>query len=110
MRQLKWVALSKTALSIADVQIISVNGKRLVLVKHDEEFYAFTSKCPHAGADLANGWCSKGYLICPVHRYQYHLKSGRGASGQGDYLKNYPVRVSGDQLFIGFNKPWFRFW
>lgn len=107
---MEWVSIAISSLSIADVQPVVVKGKRLVLVKENNQFYVFKNKCPHAGADLGNAWCKEGYLVCPIHRYKYSLESGRGAIGQGDYLKNYPTKVVGDHVFIGFKKPWFRFW
>ncbi len=107
---MEWVKVAKSLLSAADVQAISVKGKRLVLVKQAGEFHAFTSKCPHAGADLATAWCEKGYLVCPIHRHAYNLKNGRGAIGQGDYLTKYLVKNQEDHLLIGLPKPWFKFW
>jgi len=107
---MEWFPVAISSLSVADVQLIRVKGKRLVLVKSNDRFFAFTSKCPHAGADLSTGWCNKGYLVCPVHRYSYNLENGRGATGQGDYLKRYPVKIDNNNILIGFEKPWFKFW
>jgi nitrite reductase/ring-hydroxylating ferredoxin subunit len=107
---MEWVSIEISKLSIADVQQISVKGKKLTLVRQHKNFYVFTNKCPHAGSDITNGWCENGYLVCPVHRYKYNLLNGRGVSGQGDYLKTYPVKVEGNNLFIGFINPWFKFW
>ncbi len=107
---MQWFSIPVASLSVADVQSITVNSKRLTLVKNNDKFYVFTNKCPHAGADLSNGWCKEGFLVCPVHRYQYQLENGRGAIGQGDYLKKYPVKIIEGNLMIGFKKPWFQFW
>ena len=107
---MEWVSVDISTLSVANVQLIIVKGKKLILVKQEGRFYVFTNKCPHAGADLSAGWCQKGYLICPVHRYSYNLQNGRGAKGQGDYLKNYPTKILENNLLIGFKKPWFKFW
>jgi 3-phenylpropionate/trans-cinnamate dioxygenase ferredoxin subunit len=107
---MEWFPVAIFSLSSADVQLIVIKGKKLILVKEEGRFYVFTNKCPHAGAGLSAGWCQKGFLVCPVHRYSYNLENGRGAKGQGDYLKNYPTKVEGNTLFIGFKKPWFKFW
>ncbi len=107
---MEWIAITISSLSSADVQAVIINGKRLVLVKENNKFYVFKSKCPHAGADLSNGRCKEGYLICPVHHYKYSLEHGRGAEGQGDYLKNYPTKIEGENILVGFKKPWFKFW
>jgi nitrite reductase (NADH) small subunit/3-phenylpropionate/trans-cinnamate dioxygenase ferredoxin subunit len=31
----------------------------------------------HAGAPLKNGWCERGKVICPFHRHEFDLISGR---------------------------------
>lgn len=107
---MEWVSIAISSLSIADVQPIFINGKRIILVKNEDTFYAFSSKCPHAGEDLGSGWCKEGYLVCPVHRHSYNLENGRGAKGQGDYLRKYPAKVVGDCVLVGVKKPWFKFW
>ncbi|HEX7366155.1 MAG TPA: Rieske (2Fe-2S) protein [Pelobium sp.] len=107
---MKWIKIAIASLSPADVQLINLKKQKLVLVRKDNHFYVFKNKCPHAGADLSNGWCKNDYLVCPIHRYSYQLKNGKGAKGQGDYLKHYPVKIAGDQLLIGLKEPWFKFW
>lgn len=107
---MKWISIELTSLNSNEVQTIYINGKKLLLVSKEESFFVFASKCPHAGADLSGAWCKGDFLVCPVHRYQYQLLNGRGAPGQGDYLKNYPTKIENGKLWIGFKKPWFRFW
>lgn len=86
------------------VTSVKVTGKKLCIVKSGENFFAAQSKCPHAGADLSRGWCKKEKLICPYHRYEYDLHSGRGAKGQGDYIRIYPTEIRNDGVYIGFNE------
>lgn len=105
-----WIKIAISSLSVADIQLIKVKNKQLILVRDGDVFYAFKNKCPHAGADLSNAWCKEGYLVCPIHRYSYNLKNGRGAKGQGDYLKQYPIKIIGNDILIGVKKPWFKFW
>ncbi|WP_017257632.1 Rieske (2Fe-2S) protein [Pedobacter arcticus] len=107
---MKWFTIPLSSLSSADVQLIVVNSKKLTLVQHQGNYHVFANKCPHAGGDLTNGWCTEGFLVCPIHRYQYNLENGRGAIGQGDYLRKYPVKIVGENLMVGFKKLWFKFW
>jgi nitrite reductase/ring-hydroxylating ferredoxin subunit len=89
---------------------IKVNNKKLCLIKYQEEIYATQPTCPHAGGILSGGWCREGNLICPIHRYEYNLNTGRGAKGQGDYIRVYPIELRSDGLFIGFKESlWQRF-
>lgn len=101
-----WHQILKIDLKAVEVQVVHVGGRKICLVNDGLNYYATALNCPHAGASLTNGWCEQGYLVCPVHRYQYDLKSGRGASGQGDYLAIYPVKQAQDYILIGMKKSW----
>jgi nitrite reductase/ring-hydroxylating ferredoxin subunit len=105
---MKWVAFDKIKLNNTPLQIINVNGVKICLVKFEDKYYATSSKCPHAGADISQGWCENGYLVCPFHRYQYNLETGRGIAGQGDYIQKYPVKENENQLLICFKENWWK--
>jgi len=40
-------------------------------------------------------------IVCPLHRYKFSLMNGRNVSGEGYYLKTYPVEVREDGVFVG---------
>lgn len=106
---MKWVEINQSELTEKAIQTILVEGKRLVLVKFKEQFFVTESKCPHAGADISQGWCNdEGNLVCPFHRNEYQLVNGRGKAGQGDYLKIYPTRFENQKLYVGINNSWWR--
>lgn len=89
---------------------IKVNGKKLCLVKNEQKLYVVQNTCPHAGGILSGGWCKDGNLVCPIHRYEYNLTTGRGAEGQGDYINIYPIELRADGLYVGFKQSlWERF-
>lgn len=106
MRQ-KWVKVELPKLQQNYVRSIDVGGKLLTLVREDGVYRVFQAKCPHAGAALFNGWCEKGKLICPVHRYSYDLVSGKGSEGQGDYLTVYPTKLKADGFYVAIKQS---FW
>ena len=68
--------------------------------------FALAARCPHAGADISNGWCKDGKLVCPFHRYSYDIRTGRGSPGQGDYIKKYPTEIRSDGIYVGINSIW----
>ena len=88
------------------IRLIKVEGKKICVVKVDDEFFATQSKCPHAGADLSQGFCKDKKLICAFHRYEYDLNTGRGSPGQGDYINIYPIEQREDGIYIGFKEKW----
>ncbi|RZK41686.1 MAG: Rieske (2Fe-2S) protein [Pedobacter sp.] len=89
---------------------ISLNGKKLCFIREKNKFHVVQNNCPHAGGILSGGWCKEGEVICPVHRWGYNLKTGRGAEGQGDYITVYPVEERADGIYVGFKESlWERF-
>jgi nitrite reductase/ring-hydroxylating ferredoxin subunit len=81
-------------------------GKTICLVGYDNEIFALSAKCPHAGGDLTQGWCKEGKLICPVHRYSFDLKTGKGSEGQNDFIESYPVEIKDDAIYVGITSFW----
>ncbi len=109
---MKWIKVFPPGISgSADfMRSIPVSGRNICFVKLDDDLYAVQNKCPHAGADLSQGWCSEGKLVCPYHRHEFDLETGRGAPGQGDYIDTYPIENRADGVYIGIKDPWWKFW
>ena len=81
---------------------LEVANKDICIAIHDNNLHACTQKCPHAGGDLSQGWLDAiGNIVCPLHRYKYDLKNGRNISGEGYYLKTYPIETRKDGIYIG---------
>lgn len=94
-------------LDFADNQIamVVVKGKKICIGKYREAAFAFASKCPHAGGSLADGHIDAlGNVVCPLHRYKFSIQNGRNSSGEGYYLKHWPVEMRESGLFIGFEE------
>jgi nitrite reductase/ring-hydroxylating ferredoxin subunit len=81
-------------------------GKTLCLVGFDNQIFALSARCPHAGGDLSTGWCKNRKLICPVHRYSYSLDTGKGSEGQNDYIESYPVEIRDNSIYVGISSFW----
>ena len=107
---MKWFKIETAIPSQDFVNEIVVNGRKLCLVRYESELHAIQHTCPHAGGILSGGWCKEGNIICPIHRWGYDLRTGRGAEGQGDYIKVYPLDLRADGVYVGFKESlWERF-
>lgn len=81
---------------------LTVSGKTVCIALHNDTLYACTQKCPHAGGILAEGYLdATGNIICPLHRYKFSLQNGRNISGEGYYLKTFPVELRAEGVFVG---------
>ena len=101
----KWF---KIAESIAEINFsssglaeIDVNGKRICIGLFNDTLFACTQKCPHAGGILSEGYIdTAGNIVCPLHRYKYSLQNGRNVSGEGYFLKTFPVESREDGVYV----------
>jgi nitrite reductase/ring-hydroxylating ferredoxin subunit len=102
----------KIAASIEEINF-SVNGlaevtagnKSICIALHQNELFACTQKCPHAGGIMADGHIdATGNIVCPLHRYKYSLNNGRNTCGEGYFLKTFPVEMRLEGIFVGLEK------
>jgi len=105
---IKWHKVERPLPEGEFVMQVSVDGKKLCLVRHEERLYAVQNSCPHAGGILSGGWCKNGHLVCPIHRWEYSLETGRGSAGQGDYIDQYLVESRPDGVYIGIKQGFWK--
>jgi len=111
----KWYKIAET---IAELEFggnnllqAEVAGKRVCLARTSKGIAACAAKCPHAGGTMADGFLDKSdHIICPVHRYTFNLVNGRDLSGEGYYLRIYPVELRDSGIFLGIEEAGFLGW
>jgi len=88
-----------------EITVLEVNGKKICCARHQSQLYAFAYKCPHASGIMGDGFIDDaGNVVCPIHRYRFSMKNGYNSSGEGYYLKTYPVEERADGIFVGMEK------
>lgn len=98
---MKWHKTPSSALSSdAPIQLWKIGGTRFCLISYEGKWYATSAKCPHAGANLAAGWCENGLLVCPYHRHKFDLNHGKGAAGQNNSIRTYKLEHRDDGWYI----------
>lgn len=94
--------INEIEFSANNIGVIKVDGKKICVGRHGEQVYAFAYKCPHAGGIMADGYIDAlGNVVCPLHRYKYDMKNGRNVSGEGYYLKHWPIEMRDDGVYVG---------
>jgi nitrite reductase/ring-hydroxylating ferredoxin subunit len=87
-------------LAHGDLIAVEIEGRRLVLGRDRERYFATQRTCLHQGGDLVEGLVSRGHLICPVHGWRFDVGSGRLDGSPETCLATYAVRVVGDAIQI----------
>lgn len=97
------IADSELDLIFPSGNIISVKAgdKMICIGKHNNNYFAFQRNCPHAGADLSKGYIDPvGNVVCPLHHYKFSVENGRNVSGEGYFLKRYPLEIREDGVWV----------
>jgi nitrite reductase/ring-hydroxylating ferredoxin subunit len=107
--EIRWVRIAEFIEEIEfnsnGIAETDADGKKVCIAKSDGQLYAFAHKCPHAGGFFSDGYLDAlGNVVCPLHRYRFCLKNGRNVSGEGYYLKTWPVEVRENGVFVGLEK------
>jgi nitrite reductase/ring-hydroxylating ferredoxin subunit len=105
---IKWHKIAEDVSELNTLTEIEIGNKKICVVIHNKEFYACAAKCPHASGIMADGYVDAlGNIVCPLHRYKFNLKNGINISGEGYFLKTYPVECRNDGVFVGFRQNTF---
>ena len=109
MKKLTWHkiagSLEEIDLPASGLTELEIAGKKVCLTLYKEQLFACAAKCPHAGGTMAVGYTDAlGNIVCPLHRYKFSLQNGRNTSGEGYFLKTYPVEVREEGIFIAFEE------
>ena len=89
---------------------IEASGRKLLLARVGDRFYAAQRKCPHLGFNLCRGSLDGASVICPLHKAKFDLASGAierdpkllflNMKAKTD-LAVYPVRIEGEEVLVG---------
>ncbi len=66
------------------MEIVEVQGQRIVLIKRFGKIYALDNTCPHLGGSLGRGALKDNTVICPLHHWTFDLSTGRAVEGVPD--------------------------
>ena len=83
---------------------VRIGETQIALCRIGETLHAFENVCPHAYALLSDGFVEDGEIECPLHAARFEIATGRCIAPPADRdLAIYPVRVVGDEVFVGVN-------
>jgi nitrite reductase/ring-hydroxylating ferredoxin subunit len=112
IEKIRWVKVSESLEEVSfgpnNLAEVMADDKQVCIGKYKEELFAFAAKCPHASGLLAEGFIDAvGNVVCPMHRYKFCMKNGRNVSGEGYYLKHWPVEVREEGVYVGLESKSF---
>lgn len=81
---------------------VSVDGKEVLVVNLDGNYFAMDDTCTHSGASLSEGQLDGSTVTCPWHGSTWDCKTGKLEKfpAKINDLKSYKVTVESDNIFI----------
>ena len=82
-----------------EIRTFKIGGRWLAIGRTAEGYFAIDDLCPHAGGSLGEGMLDGECVLCPIHGYSYHVRSGEGMD-DGEEVAVHEVKLEGDVLRI----------
>lgn len=82
-------------------KVIVVFGHPVALFNVDGMYHAVSNVCLHRGGPIGEGTLDGTTVTCPLHGWQYDVRSGRNLANPLARLRTYAVRVEGDDILVG---------
>jgi nitrite reductase (NADH) small subunit len=60
---------------------VTIDGRRIAVVRLADGFAAIDAECPHRGGPLADGIVADSCVTCPLHGWRFDLRSGEPVGG-----------------------------
>lgn len=109
---LNWVKIAETEdeISFNENHLAEIKTEQRVICvgRYRGKLFAFASVCPHASGRFINSYIdAMGNVVCPIHRYKFCISNGKNVTGEGYFLRNWPVEMREDGVFVGLQKGFF---
>jgi len=72
---------------------VHVGGRELALFNISGQFYALDGRCPHRGGPLGEGITENGHVYCPLHGWEFDVKTGACINNPEKRADCFPARV-----------------
>ena len=96
-----WVAVLKTdQLEEGEGTTVFVNERDIALYRYQGEFYALDNRCVHRGGQLGDGHMEGANVICPLHQWDYDVRTGVSRYNADEKVAVYAVRIKGAAVEI----------
>ena len=87
-------------IGLGQMRLVDVNGRSLLICNAFGDFYAINPVCPHEDGPLEDGSLVGEIVTCPVHGYDFDVRTGECQFDSDYRVETYPVRVVDADLYV----------
>jgi nitrite reductase (NADH) small subunit len=85
--------LDLAALPPGKTALVTAEGVDVALFRRGDEIFAIGNECPHQGGSLCDGVVEGDIAICPLHGWEFDLRSGACMTVPGESVLRFAVTV-----------------
>jgi nitrite reductase/ring-hydroxylating ferredoxin subunit len=80
--------------------LVTVGGEPVLLARRGDDILAIGDTCPHQGGSLSEGWLEGDIAVCPLHGWEFDLRSGHCMTIPGEQVPCYRVTVENGEIHL----------
>ncbi|MCI0545662.1 MAG: Rieske 2Fe-2S domain-containing protein [Candidatus Rokubacteria bacterium] len=92
--------LDLDALADGTATLVTVDGEDIAMFRRGEEVLAIGNECPHQGGNLCDGWVEGDIVTCPLHGWEFDLRSGVCMTVPGERVPCFTATVEGNAIYL----------
>jgi nitrite reductase (NADH) small subunit len=92
--------LDAGALAPGQPALVTVEGRDVALFRRGDEVLAIGNECPHQGGSLCDGWVEGDIVVCPLHGWEFDLRSGACMTVPGEDVPRYAATVEDGAIYL----------
>jgi nitrite reductase/ring-hydroxylating ferredoxin subunit len=80
--------------------LASVDGRDVAVFRRGEELLAIGNDCPHQGGSLCDGWVEGDIVVCPLHGWEFDMRTGACMTVPGESVPRYIATVEDRTVYL----------
>ena len=92
--------LDAAALAPGQPALVTVDGRDVALFRRGDEVLAVGNECPHQGGSLCDGWVEGDIVVCPLHGWEFDMRSGACMTVPGEDVPRYATTVEDGAIYL----------
>ncbi len=89
-----------TELQPGTCMTVEVNDKAIALFNVDGTVFATDNTCLHRGGPLGEGMLEGEVVTCPLHMWEYNVRTGQKVDNPALKIATYAVQIEGDEIKV----------
>ena len=81
-------------------KLVEADGLELLVCNAFGAYYAISPICPHEDGPLQDGSLVGEIVTCPVHGYDFNVRTGECQFDSEYRVATYPVKAEGPDLYV----------